>query len=115
KKARSERLVSDLRRLTDQQKARQDDQQWAALSQGFEFPQAGRDRWGDPVYSIVHDGHVIVDGSAELGLDDALELVRELVAHCTSPDQYRQHAADFVEAVAERHAEADAAIEAGHE
>ena len=41
-----------------------------------------------------------------------LGLVRELLDHPHSPDQYRQHAEGFAEVVIELHAEGDAAIEA---
>lgn len=115
KKARVEKLVRDLQRLTREHEGYQEAQQWALLSVGFKFPRAGEDRWGGPVYSVLHNGNLIVDGHAELDLDEALDLAHELLEYCASPDEYRQHAEGFMAAVAELHAEADAAIEASRE
>lgn len=111
---RSEKLAGDLQRLAAMFNASQNADLLAARSVGFELRPAGQDRWGDPIYSVVHEGNMIVDGRAELDLSEGLELVRELMSHCTSPDQYRQHAKAFSGCVAELHAEADSAIEAAN-
>jgi len=111
-KARGKRLCDDAMRLAREADNHTDVRQLACGDLGFEFPEAGTDRWGGFCHAIAFDGQLLIDGSAELCLEECLECVSELLKHCASPVQYRAHAQGFAECVAENHDELDALIEA---
>ncbi|MGO4684123.1 hypothetical protein [Hyphomicrobium sp. 2TAF46] len=112
KKVKAERLLKqledDLAKYDRQSKA-----EIAAIAEfGFIARATGKDVWGTDVYSLAYDSEVLIDSSAELVADEVLELVKELLRFCNSPAEYRRHAQEFAQCMAESHAEADAAIRA---
>ena len=111
-KARGQRLYDEAMRLAREADTHNDVRRLAYSDLGFEFPEAGKDRLGSPYYAIAYDGTLLIDGSAELCLEECFECASELLRHCASPAQYRAHAQGFAECAAENHAELDARIEA---
>lgn len=112
-KARGKRLYDDAMRLAREADNHTEVRRLAYGDLGFEFPEAGEDRWGDFCHAIAFNGQLLIDGSAELCFEECLECVSELLTHCASPAQYRVHAQGFAECAAENHAELDAIIAAG--
>lgn len=109
-RARGQRLYDDAMRLAREADTRDEVRRLAYGDLGFEFAEAGKNRWGDPHYAIAYNGKLLTDGSAELSLTECFECVDELLVHRVPPAQYRVHAQDFAECMAESHAEIDAAI-----